>query len=332
MASEFYGYFDSVTDDEREYDGADFAHILRAAVRNGVTSHNNCGLSASAVGGNMQTGVSPGGCVINGYLYVLEDDGGAPKTFTHTASASNDRIDRIVIRLDLTGEERKISMRLLAGVPGASPEPPALVRNASVYDLSLAQIRIRASTESIEAADITDERGDESVCGYAVPVRLSQEALDGRYAGRGVATSSSNGLMAAADKAAHDALVTNAVRKADVDNSLTVTDAGKALDARQGKALNDKVTAKASTATYHATLTVDGWSAATPYFQTVAVTGLLATDNPMVDLNGGNGTNAAMLENYGFIGRIVTANGSITAYCYEDKPTVALPIQLKVVR
>lgn len=39
MAKEFYGYFDSLVEDEREYDAAQFAHILRAGMGNGVTSH-----------------------------------------------------------------------------------------------------------------------------------------------------------------------------------------------------------------------------------------------------------------------------------------------------
>ena len=41
-----------------------------------------------------------------------------------------------------------------------------------MYELSLAKVKIRAGAESIEAADVVDERGDASVCGYAVPVWL----------------------------------------------------------------------------------------------------------------------------------------------------------------
>ena len=181
MAREFYGFFDSVAGDEREYDAGQFAHVLRAAAQNGVTSHNGGGLAVTAAGGSMRTVVGDGGCLINGYLYVLSDDGGAVKTFEHPASAANERVDRIVARLELMSDQRRISLKLLTGTPGASPAPPALTRSATVYELSLARVRIRAGAESVEAADITDERADESVCGYAVPARLSDEALDGRY-------------------------------------------------------------------------------------------------------------------------------------------------------
>ena len=77
MAREFYGYFDSIDADVREYDAAQFAHILRASVQNGVSSHEG-GLEVTADGLDMRTSVTCGGCVIEGYVYVLEDDGGEP--------------------------------------------------------------------------------------------------------------------------------------------------------------------------------------------------------------------------------------------------------------
>lgn len=199
MAREFYGYFDSVAGDEREYDAAQFAHILRAALRNGVTSHENGGLGVAAQGGNMDTLISPGGCVINGYLYVLSDDGGDPKRFTHPASAANDRWDRIVARLETMTDVRKISLRLLTGTPGANPEPPTLTRTDSVYELALAKVKIRAAAESVEEADVVDERGEESVCGYAVPIWLDQATLDGRYIQPEMTAAQVEELLAAAD-------------------------------------------------------------------------------------------------------------------------------------
>ena len=195
MASEFYGYFDSVVGDEREYDAAQFSHILRAALCNGVTSHENGGLQVTAEGASMNTVVSPGGCVINGYLYVLGDDGGAAKSFTHPASAANDRWDRIVARLETMSDTRRITLRLLTGTPGAEPAPPALTRTDSVYEMSLAKVKIRASAESVEAADITDERSNGSVCGAAVPAWLDAEALDGRYATTAITDTQIDGVL-----------------------------------------------------------------------------------------------------------------------------------------
>ena len=179
MAKEFYGYFDSTEGDIRQYDAAELAQLLSAALQNGVSSHNGGGLKVSADGSSMETKVSCGGAVIGGYVFVLSDDGGEERAFTHQVSGSADRIDRVVVRLDLNS--RSISLVLLEGVPGASPKAPALTRTSQVWELSLAQVRIRASALFVEAADVTDERGDETVCGYAVPVWNSREKMAAQY-------------------------------------------------------------------------------------------------------------------------------------------------------
>ena len=70
------------------------------------------------------------------------------------------------------------------------------------------------------------------------------------------------------------------------------------------------------------------------YTQTVAVTGILASDNPIVDVFLDSSKTVALqqLEAWSYISKIETADGSITVTCLEEAPTVAIPIQLKVVR
>lgn len=70
------------------------------------------------------------------------------------------------------------------------------------------------------------------------------------------------------------------------------------------------------------------------YTQTVAVTGILASDNPIVDVVLDSSKTVALqqLEAWSYISKIETADGSITVTCLEEAPTVAIPIQLKVVR
>jgi hypothetical protein len=89
---------------------------------------------------------------------------------------------------------------------------------------------------------------------------------------------------------------------------------------------------------YHAMLTAtlgaDDWTGTeAPFVQIQAVSGILASDVPIVDvvLSGDWEVDEARLEAWGHIYRIVTNNNSITAYARE-KPEVALPLQLKVVR
>ena len=84
-----------------------------------------------------------------------------------------------------------------------------------------------------------------------------------------------------------------------------------------------------------ATLTAAGWSATAPYTQTVAVAGVLAADNPIVDLNMSGATvdtASALQENWACVGRLAAGAGTLTAYCYEEKPEVDLPMTIKAVR
>ena len=90
--------------------------------------------------------------------------------------------------------------------------------------------------------------------------------------------------------------------------------------------------AAATAATYTTTLAAAGWSDTAPYTQTVAVSGILATDSPIVDIVLTEGNETAELEAWGYIGRIDTAADSITATCFENKPSIDFSIQMKVVR
>ena len=74
------------------------------------------------------------------------------------------RIDRIVLRYDAAA--KKTRLQVLDGTPdSAAPAAPAISRTELVYDLCLAEIRRPAGSTSVTAADITDTRADETVCG-----------------------------------------------------------------------------------------------------------------------------------------------------------------------
>ena len=91
---------------------------------------------------------------------------------------------------------------------------------------------------------------------------------------------------------------------------------------------------KAVTVTYTANIPVSWTGEQAPYTQTVSVSEIKSTDNPLVDIVLNDNTETAIkeLENYGKISRIQTSDGSITITCLEESPEVALNIQLKVVR
>ena len=87
----------------------------------------------------------------------------------------------------------------------------------------------------------------------------------------------------------------------------------------------------------HAVLTTTlntSWSGSSaPYTKTISVSGILATDTPFIDIvmSGTYATDTARQEAWGYIYRAVTADNAITFYA-TDKPTVSLPLQIKVVR
>lgn len=91
---------------------------------------------------------------------------------------------------------------------------------------------------------------------------------------------------------------------------------------------------KATAALYALTLLSTGWTGdAVPYAQEVTVTDITAADTPLVDIvqTGTEATDEPMREAWGVVTRIVAGAGKITAYASE-KPTVNIPIQLKVVK
>ena len=73
------------------------------------------------------------------------------------------RVDRIVLQFDV--DANASAVKLKPGTPSAAPEPPAIQQNHRQYELGLATLAVPAGTASITAANLTDTRTDEDVCG-----------------------------------------------------------------------------------------------------------------------------------------------------------------------
>lgn len=308
---EKYGLFDSLEGDEREYAEVDFARLGRVLGLDGVRGGENA-LSVSAAPAGLGVTVAPGLALIQGRYYELEDDGSGTFTLNLSEAGNNPRIDRIVLTLDFTA--RTVKLGVLKGAEAASPAAPSLTRNTSMYMLSLAKVRVAVGAGALDADDITDERHDEAVCGIFIA------SADSALAAAQAAQTTANAANASASTA-------NSAAKA---AQTTANSAASAAAAAQTTA-----NGKASRAQYSATLTTSGWSSSAPYTQSVTISGVLAADTPVVDLNmsGATADTAADIQAaWACVGRIVTAANKITAYCYEEKPTVALPLNILVVR
>lgn len=94
-----------------------------------------------------------------------------------------------------------------------------------------------------------------------------------------------------------------------------------------------KVTNATTTTTYTTTLDTTWSGTEAPYTKEQTVTGILSTDNPIVDivLSGTYATDSKIEADWAEIYRIVTSANSVTLYAHK-KPTNSIPLQFKVVR
>lgn len=162
--AEHYGFFDAVGSD-RQYSAEDFCEeYFGTFLVNGVAPNSLNTLEVTSAGVDMNTDIDTGKCFINGYYYY--NDASTDQTHS-TSDPTNDRIDRVILRLDTSTGVRTIAKAILTGTPAPSPTAPALTRSGDVYEMSLAQVLVENGVSVIGSGKITDERNDDSVCGYA---------------------------------------------------------------------------------------------------------------------------------------------------------------------
>ena len=75
----------------------------------------------------------------------------------------NPRIDRVV--LEFSAANNASAIKIIEGTPAASPEAPDITQSSTVYQLGLYEIYVDRAATAISAANITDTRLDETVCG-----------------------------------------------------------------------------------------------------------------------------------------------------------------------
>ena len=115
------------------------------------------------------------------------------------------------------------------------------------------------------------------------------------------------------------------------------TTGSSTTDVMSQDSVTTQLNSKATTAQYTATLLAANWtdvSGNAPFTQTVNIQGILSTDSPFVDvvLSSTTETAKSQLEAFGCLSKIETAAGSITATCLDTKPTIDIPIKMKVIR
>lgn len=151
-------FFNSVNGDRR-YLASDFADFFSPLVTNGFFP-SNLNLKVFADKGNMDITVKSGRAWINGYMYSNTGD---LSLTLDVADGVLYRIDRVVVQLSFL--DRAIRTVVKKGTPASNPYPPAIQRNADVFELGIATVYVGAGITSISGSNITDTRYDVTVGG-----------------------------------------------------------------------------------------------------------------------------------------------------------------------
>ncbi len=158
---------------DRVYNSGHYANRWGNFIRTGIAIKGGGFLEnqnkVTKISSTWKTEIAVGnGWIVNsnkeGYDYYIL----TPEQLTHeSADPNNPRIDRIVLELNLTEDERTIKPKILKGIPSSNPIAPELTRNNDIYQISLAQIHIPANVGSLDTATITDERANKDLCGLS---------------------------------------------------------------------------------------------------------------------------------------------------------------------
>jgi hypothetical protein len=156
-------FFNSVSHD-RTYKAEDWAAYFASFIGNGVFPLPSDGLQV-VMNDGMTVTVKAGAAWINGYFYQNTGD---LSLVLATADGVLNRIDRVVVRWDLTN--RIISAAVKPSAYSATPEASAPERDADIYELVLADIAVNAGVTGITQANITDQRLNTALCGVVAGV------------------------------------------------------------------------------------------------------------------------------------------------------------------
>lgn len=149
---------------DRKYNANDYSENLAAIFTDGVRRSGDDELKVNAAGG-MNLSINIGRAWIKGRWYINDT---IFTSFVVPTAPTGDRsrIDRIVLRLDISVEERSINLVYLTGTVGTSPTAPSLTRTDEVYEIALADIKVNPNVTSITQSDITDQRANADLCGW----------------------------------------------------------------------------------------------------------------------------------------------------------------------
>lgn len=158
------GFFNSSNHD-RVYNNIQMGQIFDGIINDGVLPNFKDHLVVKS-GSGMQVIVGSGRAWFNHTWTYNSTD--LPLAI-NSASATQDRIDAVILRIDNSLEVRANSILIKNGMPSGSPQRPTMTKTSTISEYPLAYIKVAHGTTSITSADITNAIGT-SACPLATLV------------------------------------------------------------------------------------------------------------------------------------------------------------------
>lgn len=233
---------------DRVYLAEDYARYFASFIGNGIFPTPSTNLQVTADGTTMNIILKQGKAWINGYFYENTED---LILSIDVADGVLNRIDRVVVRLDFINREIKTYVK--KGAFASSPVTPNLTRNADMYELGIADIRINKGVTKIVQADITDLRQNNNYCGLVAGVvqQIDTTNLFTQFQSSFDIWFEHIKGQLSTDQAGNlqnqiDLMNNNKINFTDIINNLTSGGVKKVLSAEQGKILKGLIDEKAN--------------------------------------------------------------------------------------
>lgn len=143
---------------DRASNSEEFASLIKGFWRDGVFGTDALTVLA---GSGMTATVGTGSVLVQGRVAKIA----SPKTVNFETANSQPRFDIVVARRDLSNAVRDVVLDVVKGVPASTPVAPSPVRNATIWELCLAIVKIPANVGMVQQQNITDTRLDKNLCG-----------------------------------------------------------------------------------------------------------------------------------------------------------------------
>lgn len=194
----------------KTYSAVDFVESNKNTMKDGILPNTDFFKVLPA--SNMTIGVTSGRGWVQGHAFSSD----STLSFTlDSADGVLDRIDTVIIRLDLTTDNEKIECRVIKGALGGSAAAP--VRDGTYYDLVIAQIAVAHGTTVITSAMITDKRGDGNLCGWSGAISGDQFNFDALEVNKANKTYCDDTFATKATLTAYQLTITNGTTKTNAD-------------------------------------------------------------------------------------------------------------------